>query len=184
MLATRGDNLDQACLGRPGMRIRGWTDRAPRHRSDREKSMGRSLEVVLENRLEEIHRLAEQVDAFCEDAGVAPAHAFNLNLALDELITNVVLYGYEDDATHEIRVVLSVSNGALHAELVDDGKPFDPIENSPELQAPELPVEDRRIGGLGLHLVRKMMDSVEYRRDGHHNRLSLSKRIPPAEPTD
>jgi anti-sigma regulatory factor (Ser/Thr protein kinase) len=143
--------------------------------------MGRSLEVVLENRLDEIRRLADDVDAFCREAGIAPKHAFNLNLALDELITNVILYGYEDGGHHQIRVALSANDDELTAELVDDGKPFDPIAESPEPRL-EAPLEERPIGGLGLHLVRTLMDDVRYRRDGAYNRMSLVKRLDPTQP--
>jgi anti-sigma regulatory factor (Ser/Thr protein kinase) len=138
--------------------------------------MSGSIDITLENRLEEIRRLADRVDAFCRESGIAPEHAFNLNLALDELITNVILYGYEDEDEHQIRIGLSWNDRELVAELVDDGRPFDPLTQSPEPQL-EIPLEDRKIGGLGLHLVRTLMDEVRYRRDGLNNRLELVKRV-------
>lgn len=138
--------------------------------------MSGSIEITLENRVEEIRRLADHVDAFCERWGIAPEHAFNLNLALDELITNIIMYGYEDDEKHQIRIGLSWNDQELVAELVDDGRPFDPLTQSPDPQI-ETPIEKRKIGGLGLHLVKTLMDEVRYRRDGRNNRLELVKRV-------
>jgi len=138
--------------------------------------MPETLDVRLANRLEEIPRLAREIEAFAERHGLPAPPVHHLNLALDEMITNIVSYGYGDDAEHVIELLLVLEDGALRAELADDASPFDPLKDSrpPVL---DLPPEKRPIGGLGLHFVKTLMDDVRYRRDGRFNRLTLVKRL-------
>ena len=132
------------------------------------------LTVRLANRLEEIERLAGVIEAFSAKHHLPDAVAFAFNLSLDELVTNVILYAFPDVQEHAIDVRLRLQAGVLHAEISDDGRPFDPLSvPPPNLDAP---IEERRIGGLGLHIVREMMDTIEYAREGGRNVLRLSKR--------
>lgn len=134
-----------------------------------------SLTVTLQNRLPELGRLAQAVDQFADEHDMAVPHLRALNLALEELITNAIAYGYDDDAEHHIVVRLSVVNDHVHAEIEDDGKPFNPLEvASPDLTSP---IEERPVGGLGIHLVRSMMDEVAYRRQAGKNYVTLMKRV-------
>ena len=96
-------------------------------------------------------------------------------LALDELLTNVICYAYPAGQPHRIGIRLEVDAAGLHIEIEDDGLPFDPFSADP----PELPrsVEESEPGGLGIHLVREFMDRCEYRREGERNIVSLHKRI-------
>ena len=133
------------------------------------------LKISLANRLSEIAPLADRVSAFCAVHGVNEGVAFRINLALEELLTNTIKYGYADQGAHEIVIELQKSGDGLTVEIVDDGKPFDLTQAPvPDLDAP---VEQRAIGGLGLHFVRTMMDEVRYHRDGSCNRVTLVKRI-------
>jgi len=145
--------------------------------------MGASMEFELANRVEEIGRLAEAIDAFSEREGLPPGHAYALNLSLDELITNLVSYGYADQAEHRIRVAVHLEPDAVVVEMVDDGEPFNPFTEAPE---PDIAatVEDRAIGGLGVFLVRELMDEVAYRRDENRNHLRLLKYLPSRNPPD
>lgn len=137
--------------------------------------MTASLDLRLANDLAEIPRLAEAVEAFFEEHGLPPKLAFNFNLALDELLTNVISYAFEPGTAHEIAVRLAVAGGQVTAELEDDGPAFDPLTQAP---APVLDgdLDDRPVGGLGIHFVKTMMDSVRYERRDGRNRLTLSKR--------
>ena len=101
----------------------------------------------------------------------------NLNLSLDELITNTVSYGYRDADEHDIRVTLTERDGALVTVLEDDGIAFDPFTSAP---APDLEadVEERRIGGLGVYFVKTLMDDVAYERIDNCNRITLIQRTP------
>lgn len=135
------------------------------------------LKISLANRLSEIAPLADRVSAFCAERGVSESVAFRINLALEELLTNTIKYGYADQGAHEIVIELQQFGDRVTVEIVDDGKPFDLTQAPmPDLDAP---VEQRAIGGLGLHFVRTMMDEVRYCRDGSRNRVTLVKRTTP-----
>jgi anti-sigma regulatory factor (Ser/Thr protein kinase) len=129
----------------------------------------------LKNRLLELDRLADSVEAFGEAHGLPAKLRFQIRLVLDELLTNIISYGYADEAEHDIDVRMGQQGRRLRFVLEDDARPFDPLT----AQAPDLdaaPVE-RRIGGLGIHLVRTIMDRVAYERVGDTNRLILEKDI-------
>jgi anti-sigma regulatory factor (Ser/Thr protein kinase) len=136
--------------------------------------MASRLEISLKNRLPEIHRLASAVETFFSDQRLPDKLSYNFNLSFDEVITNIVSYGYDDDGEHTIEVRLSLENGLVEAEVVDDAKAFDP------LQAPDPDVaaalEDRPIGGLGVFFVKQLMDEVRYKRENGRNHLYFCKR--------
>ncbi len=123
----------------------------------------------------EIERLNQLVRRFGELHEVPSRALYAVNLALDELVTNTILYGFEDPAGQSFSVRVEVSGADLRAELVDEGRAFNPLDvPPPNLDAP---LRDRELGGLGLHLVRSLMDRLDYRRDGSKNVLTLAKRI-------
>lgn len=133
------------------------------------------LTLRIANDLAELTRVAESIDAFCAALDLPAECGFKLNIAFEELLTNTINYGYDDGRRHEITLDLAIEDGELVAELSDDGRPFDPLQAPP----PDLdsPIEERRIGGLGVHLVKTMMDEVTYAyRDGR-NHIRLHKRI-------
>lgn len=138
--------------------------------------MAEQLEVTLANRLDEIPRLATAIEDYCQAFGVSSKVIYNLNLVLDELITNLVSYGYDDGERHDVVVRVQLSEGRLIAELIDDGKPFNPLQDGPE-PVLDAPLDERSIGGLGLHFVRTLMDEAHYSREDAHNRLVLIKRL-------
>jgi len=140
------------------------------------------LTIRLTNRLAEIPRSAELVDAFCARQGVVSSVGFAINVSLEELLGNTMAYGYADDHEHEIVVRIWLEDADLVIDIADDARPFDPTAATP----PDLdvPLEQRAIGGLGIQLVRGMMDGMEYRHDGQQNRVRLRKRIPPSAAPD
>ena len=99
---------------------------------------------------------------------------FRVNLVLEELGLNIIDYAH-DEGVHEFYICLTSEEGAITIEVVDDGKPFDPLNDAPQ---PDIAsdLEDRRVGGLGLHLVRTTMDDMSYRRDQGKNHLTLVAR--------
>ncbi len=135
------------------------------------------LSLSVANRLSEIAPLADRVTAFCAARNLPEAIAYRINLALEEVLTNTIKYGYADDGAHEIVIELQQTPDGMKVEIDDDARPFDLTQAPvPDLAAP---IEQRPIGGLGLHFVRTMMDEVRYRRAGGHNRLTLVKRLTP-----
>jgi len=141
--------------------------------------MSERVTIILKNELAEVERAGHVLDEFGALHGVAPTALFELHLALDEALTNVVSYAYEDDRQHEIFVRLgtAVADGQrqIEVEIEDDGRPFNPLEAAPpDVNAP---VEERPIGGLGIYLVRRVMDDLEYRRQQGKNVLVMRKRL-------
>ncbi|MBM4122674.1 MAG: DUF3365 domain-containing protein [Nitrospira sp.] len=142
---------------------------------DNQASAKGALRLVLRNRLSELSRLGEAIEQFAERHGLPQQVVYAVNLALEELVTNIISYGYADAAEHHIVLWLSFRNGQLRAEIEDDGRPFNPLEApKPDLSQP---LDERPIGGLGIHLLTTMMDGVEYRRQEGKNRLILTKLV-------
>jgi anti-sigma regulatory factor (Ser/Thr protein kinase) len=138
--------------------------------------MTRLISLTLANHLSEVAKLAGFVEAFGVAEGLEPEAVFNLNLALDEVVTNVIRYAHEDDGQeHPIVVRLALESGVVTAEVEDDGRAFNPLEAAaPNLDAS---IDERPIGGLGIHLVRSVMTSVEYRRQDGRNVLTMKKKL-------
>jgi anti-sigma regulatory factor (Ser/Thr protein kinase) len=131
--------------------------------------------IALTNDLSELTRLAETLQAFAAARGLSEGTLFAVNLALEELVTNTIWYGFPDAGTHVIHISLRLDGRDLHVRVEDDGTAFNPLERAaPDLDAP---IEDRPIGGLGVHLVRGLMDDVQYERSGARNILSMRKRV-------
>lgn len=135
----------------------------------------RSLFALLRNDLAELQRLNQLVTDFAEHHSLPSELVFRVTLVLEEIITNVISYGYEDEMEHEISVRLSWEDPDMKIEVEDDGRPFNPLEAPP----PDIvkPLAERPVGGLGIHLVREMMDKLEYRRENDKNLLVLKTRV-------
>jgi anti-sigma regulatory factor (Ser/Thr protein kinase) len=101
---------------------------------------------------------------------------------LDEILTNAISYGYDRDGgtgEHLIHIRGTMADGLITLEVEDDGRPFNPLEvanREPDLTAS---IEDRPIGGLGLFMVNKLMDQLEYHRKGEKNLLVMKRLVPP-----
>lgn len=123
----------------------------------------------------EIPRLLDWVETCCSESGVGGDAPSKLGLALDEAVANVINYAFIGVAPpHRIAVVLEIGRDRVVAEVTDNGRPFDPSAASePDCATP---LENRDVGGLGIHLIRRVMDRVEYHRTGDENRLRLEKR--------
>jgi len=132
------------------------------------------LDYALPTRLDEIEKLAVAVDAALPGRDDL---AFAANLCLEELVTNTIRYGLRGGADHLIRIRLSLSRGWLEISIRDDAPRFDPFTDAP---VPDLGlgIAERPIGGLGIHLVRRLMDEVHASYDGSGNLIVLRKRLP------
>jgi serine/threonine-protein kinase RsbW len=126
-----------------------------------------SLTLHLQNKIAEVARLVDAVESFGSHAGLSSDLTYRLTLSLDEIVSNVIRHGYSDTNDHVVEVRLSVHDGVVTSVIEDDGHPYDPRESpEPDLS---MPVEQRGPGGLGIFLVRQMMDSIDYaRRDGRN----------------
>lgn len=125
-----------------------------------------------------ISDFADQFGEWADAAGLDTRVSMAFQVALDEVLTNVVDYAFPDGGGVPIEVRAGVLDGDVHVEVIDRGVAFDPLSRA----APDtdLALEDREIGGLGIHLVRELMDEVGWRRENDCNLLHLRKRIAPA----
>ena len=131
------------------------------------------LSVVLVNNRREIARLLHLAEEFGRSAGLVEDDTADVNLLLDEFVSNVIKYGYDDTLEHQIQVDVKLEGRHLTVRIEDDGKAFNPLE----APAPDLdrPVEERPIGGLGIFIARTLADSIEYRREDGRNILTMTK---------
>jgi anti-sigma regulatory factor (Ser/Thr protein kinase) len=135
----------------------------------------KSYSFELKSDLSELDSLCQNLEAFGEKFGFSKKLIFEINLALDELFTNIISYGFKDDNQHIVKVTLTPGNDELCLCIEDDGKPFNPIEfETPDVSCS---VEECKIGGLGIHIMKKLMDDVCYERCGDKNTLTLKKKI-------
>lgn len=131
----------------------------------------RRARITIANSLADIARVADFVERFGADHALPSRAIDNMNLCLDELLNNTISYGYPDRNPHDIVVDLVLVEGArLAAEIRDDAMPFDPRAKDSR------PVEGK-IGGLGLHFVKSLMDELAYRREGNFNVVTITKNL-------
>jgi anti-sigma regulatory factor (Ser/Thr protein kinase) len=131
--------------------------------------------LVLTNEISEINKLAIFIEEVGEELNLPSELVFNLNLVLEEAVSNVILYAYPKEEHQEILLTARKSDKNLIFILTDSGKEFDPT------QAPDaditLSAEEREIGGLGIFLIRQIMNEVAYQRIEGKNVLTLGKQI-------
>ena len=137
-----------------------------------------ALELTLTNDLEAVSQLHEAVEGFAALAGLPESRRLDLRLALEEAFVNVVRYAWEG-GRHTVHLRLAREAGAVVAVLEDDGRPFNPLELPPF--DPNLPLQERREGGMGINMVRGLTDEQAYERRGGRNRLRLTVRPRPSE---
>jgi len=131
--------------------------------------------IKLKSDLSELNTLCQNLENYGQNIGLSKKCIFEINLALDELFTNIISYGFEDDLEHLIQVSISRQNDTLILCVEDDGVPFNPMESN----QPNLPcdIEQCKIGGLGIHLIKKLMDNICYERCKGKNKLTMKKSI-------
>lgn len=133
--------------------------------------------LLIENQIDELSRVATWLEELGEEWEFSMPFVLSLNLVLEEALTNTILYGYEDKLRHSIEILFTKTGNLLKVSIVDDGLAYDPTAKpDPDIT---LSVEDRPIGGLGVFLIKKIMDTVEYQRIENKNHLMLTKNIKP-----
>ena len=130
--------------------------------------------LILPNDVQEVPKLAAFVDEVCEAAGMDMPTTMQMNLAIEEAVVNVMEYAYPAGTKGEVRIEVQIHDTYVEFTLSDDGRPFNPTDKG-EVDT-TLSAEERSIGGLGIMLMRRYMDSTEYRREGDRNILTLTKK--------
>ena len=129
----------------------------------------------LKSDLSELKTLYQHLNKFGHVTGLSEACITDVNICLDELFTNIASYGFVDDLEHIIRFTFHLNDNVLTLNIEDDGIAFNPLKK----ENPEIPADliDVKIGGLGIHIVRKLMDDIRYERKQGSNKLTLKKFI-------
>jgi anti-sigma regulatory factor (Ser/Thr protein kinase) len=130
------------------------------------------LKLFIANDMEHLHVAMQDLDIFLETHGVPPKLGYEIRLAFEELVINIVKHGYDDADRHVIEVTVALDSPPSMT-IIDDGHPFDPVADAPP-PALDAAIEDRPIGGLGLHLLRTMGLAMDYRREGSRNSLRIT----------
>lgn len=144
-------------------------------------AMGKRLSIELSNHLSELERMSQALSSWCRANAVPSAAEIQVNLALDEIVSNVIRHGWIDNGEHRVCVRVFRLEDELKVEVEDDARSFNPLE----VPAPEIdqPLEQRTVGGLGIHLVRQFMDNLEYRQRNGRNLLVMKKKLSGTEST-
>jgi anti-sigma regulatory factor (Ser/Thr protein kinase) len=131
--------------------------------------------LILQNEVEQLSKLSDFIDSIAEELSIDSSMAMSLNLAIEEAVTNVVMYAYPEGEVGNVVIIANFTEGMLIFTISDNGIPFDPTSKTDADVT--LNVEERPIGGLGIFLVKNLMDFVGYERKNGYNILTLKKKI-------
>lgn len=138
--------------------------------------MQASHTLIVSNRMEEIRTITVALEEFFEQQDLPSEALFPTQLSLEEIFTNVANYAHDDDQEHEVEIIFSREGETMTVEILDDGYPFNPLEDAPELDV-ESSLEDRRIGGAGIMLAKQLMTELRYQRNSDRNHLTMIKKV-------
>jgi len=132
--------------------------------------------IVITNKIEDLGILSDKIENLGEKWNMPLPIIMNINLAVEEVVSNIIFYAFSDEKKHDISISISLSENIISIVIEDDGMAFDPtIIKQPDIN---LPLEERAVGGLGIFLVQKTMDEVSYKREDKKNILNLMKKLP------
>jgi anti-sigma regulatory factor (Ser/Thr protein kinase) len=139
------------------------------------------VKVTVKNRIEDLLRVNSIFESFATQHDIGGRLRYHLLVSIEEILTNIIKYGFDEQGVHPIHITFRYNLGVIEMEFEDRGKEFNPLETAePDI---ETPIEDRQLGGLGIHLVKNMVDLAEYRREGDRNILLLRKAKSTPAPT-
>jgi serine/threonine-protein kinase RsbW len=129
--------------------------------------------IIIKNDINELKKIFRFIERFGKANGLSVNITSRLCVCADEIISNTIFHGYSDEFSHEIKAKLNVNNNRIVFQIEDDGVPFNLLnECTPDIYEC---AENRKIGGLGIHIVKNLMDQVDYKRENNKNIVTLSK---------
>ncbi len=134
------------------------------------------ISFSIQNDIAELRKMQDRLDRLAEEWQLAPKTAMHLNLVMEEVVSNIIFYAYDDDHDHEIRFEICREGDELRISIRDDGREFNPLTGE-EFRDKHAPAEKRKIGGLGIHFVKELMDEMAYTRENEENILYLVKKL-------
>ncbi len=139
------------------------------------------VKLTVKNRIEDLLRVNSIFESFATQHDIGGKLRYHLLVSIEEILTNIIKYGFDEQGVHPIHITFRNDSGAIEMEFEDRGREFNPLEvGEPDL---DTPIEDRQLGGLGIHLVKNMVDVAQYRRVGDRNILLLRKTRQAATPS-
>jgi len=139
------------------------------------------VKLTVKNRIEDLLRVNSIFESFATQHEIGGRFRYHLLVSIEEILTNIIKYGFDEQGVHPIHITFRLVLENVEMEFEDRGREFNPLEvDEPNL---ETAIEDRQLGGLGIHLVKKMVDVAEYRREGDRNILLLRKSKSSPAPT-
>ena len=132
-----------------------------------------SLDVIIKKKKSELVQVNKFIEKFSQLFNFSDKFTFNLNLVLEEIISNIFKYAYEEDEEKEVLINMKFTEKSLIIRIEDEGISFNPLNH--EEPDTEMELEEREIGGLGIHLVKNIIDKIDYSRVGQKNVLTLIK---------
>jgi len=131
------------------------------------------VKVTVKNRIEDLLRVNALFESFATQHDIGGRLRYHLLVSIEEILTNIIKCGFDEEGVHPIHITFRRVEDQIEMEFEDRGREFNPLEiGEPDLDSP---IEDRQLGGLGIHLVKKMVDEAKYRREGDRNILLLRK---------
>jgi len=139
------------------------------------------VKLTVKNRIEDLLRVNSIFESFATQHEIGGRLRYHLLVSIEEILTIIIKYGFDEQGVHPIHITFRLVLENVEMEFEDRGREFNPLEvEEPNL---ETAIEDRQLGGLGIHLVKKMVDVTEYRREGDRNILLLRKSKSTPAPT-
>jgi serine/threonine-protein kinase RsbW len=135
----------------------------------------RTTRVAIRNQIADLAILRDALKTFCTEHAVARKTLLQLQVTLDEVVSNIIKYAWPEGGTHELSVRLTARSDGIQIEVVDDGRAFDP-RSAPAPASERTRAGRRRPGGVGLQMVKQLVDDIQYFRSGGRNHVVLTKR--------
>jgi serine/threonine-protein kinase RsbW len=132
------------------------------------------FDLAIRNDFADLVAVTQMLERLGEQAAIPSKALIQLQVALDETLSNIIKYAWSEGA-HELKIRFGVQDGRIEVVIVDDGRPFDP-RNQPA-PAPPSPGREPRTGGVGIHMVRQLVDRIDYARIDGCNRVTLVKQF-------
>ncbi len=133
--------------------------------------MANTLSISFANDMQELTHVLQVVNVFLEPRALSSKLVYAVNLILEEILMNIIKYGYDDGESHEIEVQIEVEQEEVALTVIDDGREFNPLTVPPPDRSKS--AMDRLEEGLGLQFVRHMRNAIEYRREEDKNILKI-----------
>jgi anti-sigma regulatory factor (Ser/Thr protein kinase) len=131
------------------------------------------IDLAIRNDLAQLSIVTDMLDRLGRQRAIPARALMQVQVALDEMLSNIIKYAWPDGGVHEVQLRIRVQDEKIDISIVDDGRPFDPRRQP--VPAPPRPGHEPRTGGVGIHMTRQLVDRIDYARIDGRNRVTLVK---------